>query len=385
MRPRASTSLRSIACSPGRSRNVIGGRIHSPTRAPSGDATPGWLPTDTFGLARATASVGSPGTSIAVVVVLAAKSYRRLPPRPVAAGAGLVGRSVRAVAVQRGDVAEAGFRPTAQRLGDRGEEAAGVRRHRAHRGLGDRAARRRRTSTRSTTAAPTGPRSASSGSPTNAPSQPPAPFERFDLGGEFVGPAERRGADRAPPRPTIAHPTASRNRTRRFDPADQRHADGDEHHRDRVAAEPGEPAEQRLDPTSERTGEVEVDGQPEQDPERRSARGRGTRVRVRRPPRASRCSPASAATPARRAAWRRGRSADARLRSALRCGSTSADRRARPGLSPRDDARPTRRLDERPSRAALLGRSPVGHGPSTVPTGGARPPLPCRTDASTLA
>ena len=50
IRPRASTSLRSMACSPGRSRNVIGGRIHSPTLAPSGDATPGWLPTDTFGL-----------------------------------------------------------------------------------------------------------------------------------------------------------------------------------------------------------------------------------------------------------------------------------------------------------------------------------------------
>ena len=90
-------------------------------------------------------------------------------------------------------------------------------------------------------------------------------FEQIDVGGEIVGPADdvqqtqRRRGDH---RPTDSQP----DRTRGSTSTDQRHADRHEHHRHRIATEPGEPAEQRLDATSQRTGEIEVHREPEQDP-----------------------------------------------------------------------------------------------------------------------
>ena len=53
-------------------------------------------------------------------------------------------------------------------------------------------------------------------------------------------------------------------RARRLALAHERHAGGDEHDRDGVAAETDEPAEQRLDAPAERAGQVEVDGQAEE-------------------------------------------------------------------------------------------------------------------------
>ena len=72
--PRASTALRSIFCSPGRSRNVIGGSTQAPTLVPSGLTGPGWLPVETVGLAvrRRFGAASSPTNSSPS----AAKSYR---------------------------------------------------------------------------------------------------------------------------------------------------------------------------------------------------------------------------------------------------------------------------------------------------------------------
>ena len=75
----------------------------------------------------------------------------------------------------------------------------------------------------------------------------------------------RRGAmpERGERRPGPSRDQAER--ARRLALADERDADGDQHDRHDEAAEPDEPADQRLDARAERAGEVEVDRQAEQD------------------------------------------------------------------------------------------------------------------------
>ena len=123
--------------------------------------------------------------------------------------------------------------------------------------------RRRRTPATSTTIAPPEASRLRNGSPTSAPIQPPARPSVSKSAMIFSGPrttCSRPSSDR----PSKPQPRARRTRRRLCALADQRDADRDERDRHDVAAEAGEPADDRLDAAAEWAGEVEVDGQAEQ-------------------------------------------------------------------------------------------------------------------------
>ena len=88
--------------------------------------------------------------------------------------------------------------------------------------------------------------------------------ERVEVGHDLLGPAhDVQQAEQRQPEQSPAE--ARRNAAQALSLADQRGADGDEGDRHHVPAEAGEPADDGLDATAERTGEVEVDRQAEQD------------------------------------------------------------------------------------------------------------------------
>ena len=126
------------------------------------------------------------------------------------------------------------------------------------------AARRRRTAATSTTMAPPEAIRLRSGSPTSAPIQPPARPNVSKSAMIFSGPRttcskpEQRQARAAPNR------CASRNAVRAAALADQGDADGDQRDGHDEPTEPGEPADDGLDAATERTGQIEVDGQAQQ-------------------------------------------------------------------------------------------------------------------------
>ena len=293
------------------------------------------------------------------------KSYR------VAAAAGSVAvdaraveRASRPVAVQSGDVAEPRLGPSTERLRHGGEEATGVGRHRPHGGLRDeqRAADQHHHEHHRGThrADQRFERDRDQGAEPSA-----RRLEEVDIGGELVGTtedleqAERRCGDH---RPTDAEP----ERARRSAPANERHADRGKHHRQRVPAEAGEPAEQRLDASPEGAGEIEVHRQPEED--RRSDQAQAEELVLAAGDRFAHLDVRPGAARCLLIRW--GGVAD-------RSGRARRPRSARPGPGrPGLGRRGLGRLGRCGRRRALLGRSPGGHGCSTVPIGGGLWPVP---------
>ena len=267
--PRRSISARLTACSPARVRNASGGNVHSPRCTPSSGSCGSPLVPDfdrrLRDLEPATGAAHGSPSSAARSYTLGGASADASPaivcPSPPSRRSALSLLSVdRSAIALRARASE--------RLGDRPHPATGLRRHRPQRCAGDeqqpaderrQAARRPHRRWRASRAAARRRAPRASRRPCRARRTRPRscrdPVRRWSSpsADNAIRPQPRTRRNGFDERPlwTSATPTATSD------------------HRQDEAADAGEPAEQLLDPAPDRPGEVAVDRQPEQHPDRR--------------------------------------------------------------------------------------------------------------------